>query len=388
MDRPVRYGILGAGRMGGMTMLKIMAGHPAAKAVAFYEIDDSHAETAERVAQLEQHGIERCASVEALLSRDDVDVILNVTPHYAHAELSIAALRAGHTVLCEKPPACSAGECHAMVEASRQTGNRLLIHFQHLLRPSARWLNQAVCAGELGAIRRVRCVSLWWRAPEYYTRVPWAGKRAYQGKPTLDGTMTNQTIHYINQMLALADRRGESHVSTPLTMEASLYRFHESVLEMEDTVVARGVLDNSDRTEFLFAGTTCAADAEGKSRLNEYMGGTERHVVTLEGERGTATWDGKARIEIPGCPARVYDKPEGPWPFYFHVREVLAGRERPVTPVAQSVHAMDFIFEAYRVGGAIQDRPWDSHETVSDVLGQCARDFCLPAELDRPPEWA
>lgn len=53
-----------------------------------------------------------------------VDICLP-TPH--HAPLSIAALRAGKHVLCEKPMARTVEECAAMIEAARASGRRLTI---------------------------------------------------------------------------------------------------------------------------------------------------------------------------------------------------------------------------------------------------------------------
>jgi predicted dehydrogenase len=117
MSKPVRFGVIGAGGMGCTTMLDIMAGHPAARPVAFYEIDPARPDTAGRIPRLIQAGIHQCASLSELLARQDVDVILNCTPHYAHAEITIAALKAGHAVLCEKPPASTADQCQAMIDA-------------------------------------------------------------------------------------------------------------------------------------------------------------------------------------------------------------------------------------------------------------------------------
>jgi len=179
----------------------------------------------------------------------------------------------------------------------------------------------------------VRCLSTWWRDREYYHRVPWAGKRHFDGLPTLDGAMVNQSVHYLNQMLNLAQRTGEADIALPAEIRASLYRFHAAAdLEVEDTVVAKGALDNDDHTEFLFAATTCASESAGADRAGEYRGLPERHHIILEGELGTARWDGMARIDKPGQPPQIFDESEPQyWPFYFHLQRVLRGEEAPIT---------------------------------------------------------
>ncbi|MFW6146531.1 MAG: Gfo/Idh/MocA family protein [Planctomycetota bacterium] len=386
----MNVGVISAGRMAGYTMLDLMQAHPAVRPVAWYEIAPARSDTAVRIRQLLDAGIERAADLDALLGRDDLGVILNVTPHYVHADTSIAALEAGHDVLCEKPPACTAAECDAMVAAATRTGRRLLIHFQHLLRPSARWLTAAIRRDELGAIRRVTGLSLWYRDDDYYRRVDWAGRRTVDGRTTLDGTLVNQSIHFLHQMLAMAERSGEGRIPAPVEVDAALYRFHApDALEMEDTAVVRGTLANADRTRFCFAATTCAAGRQGASRVDEYKGRVRPHRIVVEGDRGRAIWDGAARLEPDGREPIVFDEPEGPWPFYFHLRRVLAGRDAPVTPMDQAVNTMRLIFAAYAAAGdRVVQCPWDHHDEVAEVLAACIEQDRLPAALDKAPAWA
>jgi myo-inositol 2-dehydrogenase / D-chiro-inositol 1-dehydrogenase len=72
-----------------------------------------------------------------LLARPDVDVVDVVAPNHLHAEVAIAAMRAGKDVLVEKPMAISVAECDAMLAAERETGR--LVSVGHELRQSAQW---------------------------------------------------------------------------------------------------------------------------------------------------------------------------------------------------------------------------------------------------------
>jgi hypothetical protein len=169
-----------------------------------------------------------------------------------------------------------------------------------------------------------------------------------------------------------------------------LYRFHAAdALQMEDTAVLVGQLDNEDRTEFCFAATTCAATSEGATRLDEYKGLVRPHRIVIEGELGRAVWDGAARLEIKGQPVQTHDIEDGPWPFYFHLQRVWAGEEPPVTPIEQATNTMQVIFGAYQ---AADDRivqcPWDQHAEVAGALAACIDHHCLPTQLPTPPEWA
>lgn len=69
-------------------------------------------------------------SYEELLADPRIDIVYNALPPAAHAKLSIAALRAGKHVLCEKPFAFDASEALAMV-AEAERHDRVLFEAFH-----------------------------------------------------------------------------------------------------------------------------------------------------------------------------------------------------------------------------------------------------------------
>jgi UDP-N-acetylglucosamine 3-dehydrogenase len=62
-----------------------------------------------------------------MIKRTDVDAVIIAVPDQLHPEMTIAALKSGKHVLCEKPMAMTTGECRAMIKASRDTGKKLMI---------------------------------------------------------------------------------------------------------------------------------------------------------------------------------------------------------------------------------------------------------------------
>ena len=66
-------------------------------------------------------GIPRAyGSYEALFADPDIDAVYIATPHNSHVSLSIAALKAGKAVLCEKPVSLTANEFRPVVETARK----------------------------------------------------------------------------------------------------------------------------------------------------------------------------------------------------------------------------------------------------------------------------
>jgi predicted dehydrogenase len=114
--RLIRVGICGAGFIA-RAHSHGYAANPALAKVT--RIVDHRLEHAERLAA--RH--EAVASTDfADLLGSDVDVISLCTPTPTHAELAVAAMRAGKHILCEKPIATRLEDARAMIEACQVAG--------------------------------------------------------------------------------------------------------------------------------------------------------------------------------------------------------------------------------------------------------------------------
>jgi predicted dehydrogenase len=96
----------------------------------------------------------------ALIERDDIDVIDICTPGDSHAEIAIAAMRAGKHVLCEKPLANTVDEARAMTAAATAADVRSMCGYSYRRVPAVALMAQMVADGRVGQIRHVRAVYL------------------------------------------------------------------------------------------------------------------------------------------------------------------------------------------------------------------------------------
>jgi predicted dehydrogenase len=96
----------------------------------------------------------------ALIQRDDIDVIDICTPGDSHAEIAIAALRAGKHVLCEKPLANTVDEARAMTDAATAADVRSMCGYSYRRVPAVALMARMVADGKVGEIRHVRAVYL------------------------------------------------------------------------------------------------------------------------------------------------------------------------------------------------------------------------------------
>lgn len=121
------------------------------KLVGFY---DPIAERAKRMA--EQYGGKVFANVEEMLKDKEIEAVSVCTPNQYHAPISIAALKAGKHVLCEKPMATSVKESQEMIDMARKTGKFLMIGHNQRLAPAHARAKEILDSGELGRILTFR----------------------------------------------------------------------------------------------------------------------------------------------------------------------------------------------------------------------------------------
>ena len=103
------------------------------------------------------YGCQVAATWQEAVQRDDVEAVLVCTPPGIHAEISIAAMRAGKHVLCEKPLSRTLAEAEEMAAVSRETGQVLKCGFNHRHHPAIWEAHRRLVAGELGRPLFARC---------------------------------------------------------------------------------------------------------------------------------------------------------------------------------------------------------------------------------------
>ncbi len=130
-----------------------------------------------------------------LLGREDVDLVDVCAPPFLHGEVSVAALRAGKHVVCEKPMAASLAECDEMLKARDESGKLLSIIAQNRFRKPIRDLKALLDSGLAGPVRSVQVDSFWWRGHSYYD-LWWRGTWEKEG----GGCTLNHAVHHIDML--------------------------------------------------------------------------------------------------------------------------------------------------------------------------------------------
>ncbi|MGW3130614.1 Gfo/Idh/MocA family oxidoreductase [Streptomyces sp. NPDC001076] len=152
-SNPIRVGVVGAGNMGADHVNTLHRWVSGAQVTYVADIDGRRA--AEVAAGVP--GARATDDAYALIAHPDVDAVVIASHDSTHADLAIAAVRAGKAVMCEKPLAPTAAEC---VRVLREDGKHLVsLGFMRRFDPGYADLRAALGSGTAGAPLLVHCVS-------------------------------------------------------------------------------------------------------------------------------------------------------------------------------------------------------------------------------------
>jgi predicted dehydrogenase len=190
-----------------------------------------------------------------IIDDPEVDVVANVSTNALHAPITMAALRAGKHILCEKPLATTTEDAVAMWRAAENAGVLAATGFNYRYAPAVRMIRRLIDGGRLGEMRHLRGLYL----QDWQSNNPnWSGG--------LGGSAVQDFAHVFDLLRHLA---GE-----PRTVAAVATTFLGSA---DDAFVAA----------FQLAGAAIAS-LEASSCATGWKG---RNRFEVNGTLGSAWWD-------------------------------------------------------------------------------------------------
>lgn len=128
-----------------------------------------------------------------LLEDDEIDAVSVCLPNALHAPVSIAALKAGKHVLCEKPMATSLAEAEAMNVAAKINGKKLMIAHNQRFVASHVKAKELIEGGEIGKIYSFR-TTFGHPGPEQWS-IDGAGSWFFDKERAFIGAMGDLGVH-------------------------------------------------------------------------------------------------------------------------------------------------------------------------------------------------
>lgn len=175
----LRIGVVGAGAMGAAHVRTLATSVSGAEVTRIYDLDPDRAAAVAATA-----GASPAPSESAVIESPDVDAVVIAAPDPLHAELTLACLKRGLPVLCEKPLATNAEDARQILDAEAATGRTLVqVGFMRRFDPGYLAMRRALTDGDIGEPRLLHCVH----------RNPSAHPTA-----TSDGIVRNSMVHELD----------------------------------------------------------------------------------------------------------------------------------------------------------------------------------------------
>jgi len=149
-NRPIRWGLLGAGRVA-RDFAEGLRSVPDARLVAVASRTSETLHDFGRLCKPERLH----ASYDELVSDDEIDIIYVSTPHHRHAADALSCIKYGKAVLCEKPFTLDALEARTVVAEARRRGVFCMEAMWTRSLPLVRRLRTMVAEGAIGDLLMV-----------------------------------------------------------------------------------------------------------------------------------------------------------------------------------------------------------------------------------------
>jgi len=184
----IKIGIIGCGKIAQVRHIPEYAANPNIELVGYYDINQKRAGDLAK-----KYGGKAYDSLEALLAAD-IDAVSVCTPNYIHAENTIAALKAGKHVLCEKPMAGSMQDCENMMKVAREAGRFLMLGHNQRLAKAHMKARELIESGLIGDI--VTCRTAFFHGgPENWSIDPGPSVWFFDKRRAVMGVMADLGIH-------------------------------------------------------------------------------------------------------------------------------------------------------------------------------------------------
>jgi len=214
-----------------------------------------------------------------LVERSDIDLIDIASPNDTHAEIAIAAAKAGKIVMCEKPLGRTAAEAAAMVEAVESAKAPNMVWYNYRRVPAVMLLKQLLDENRLGRIFHYRAKFLqdWTISQD----LPQGGEGLWRLDAAVAGSgVTGDLLaHNIDTALWL---NGPMRELTAMTETFIKQRKHNLTGKVE----AVGIDDASAFLCRFQNGSLATFEATRYARGHKAL-----NTLEINGEQGSAIWD-------------------------------------------------------------------------------------------------
>jgi predicted dehydrogenase len=277
-----------------------------------------------------------------LLGNPRVDAVVICLPNYLHFPATLAALRAGRHVLCEKPPTLNGAEMRVLQEEAEKRGLVYFFSRQFRFTPAMRLAHDLIAREELGTIYFAEAI--WVRSRGIPSGVGgWFTEKKRSG----GGALIDIGIHALDSAWYLME------TPRPVSVTASVFQNFRNLVQaptfdVEDAAFAFIRFENGAVVQLKtsWAGNLTDEIPQGS------VFGRELNTCTIYGSKATVRLNPLALFRDQG--GTLVDEPLEPSdnadPFELQMQnfvDAVASKAAPINSARQAVYLMEMLDAIY-----------------------------------------
>ena len=272
ISQPLRWLVIGVGDITSKRVLPAVLAEPRSQLVGIVTRDPAKAV---------RYGVPGWTSLEKALATSDAQAVYVASPVFLHASHTIASLRAGRHVLCEKPMALTYADACSMHAVAQASACIFGVAYYRRMYPKVARAQKLLSAGAIGRPVIAEATSHDWFYPENDSRAWLVDPRKSRGGPLND--IACHRIDLLNYLFG-QPIKASGHLSTlvhPIDVEDN------ATVMMEHESQVRSVVDvrwhsRVARDEFRIRGTEGELDLSPLNGPRLVCNGNEESVPPPE----------------------------------------------------------------------------------------------------------
>ncbi len=209
----IKIGIIGCGKIAQTRHIPEYIDNPDCEIAAYFDFNTQRADEL-----AEKYGGKAYNSAEKLLKDTSIDAVSICVANNAHAETTVAALKAGKHVLCEKPMATNIEDCVKMVNAADDAGKILMIDQNQRLAKAHIKAKELIDSNEIGTVISFR-TTFGHSGPETWSVDPGMNSWFFDKRKAQMGAMADLGVHKTDLIQYLISQRVVETTAKVVTLD-------------------------------------------------------------------------------------------------------------------------------------------------------------------------
>lgn len=233
-----------------------------------------------------------------IIEDKEIDVVDICTPNHVHAEIAIAAAKAGKHILCEKPLALTTDQAKEMYHAAKENKVTTMVAFNYRRTPAVQLAKKYIEEGAIGKILDFRGTYLQDWSADPASPLSWRFQKSFCGSGALGdiGTHVVDMLRFLIGDFDSVNARTATYIPERPTQEGNVDNLGT---QKGSSTMPKASVDVDDQCVFM---VQCKNGAFGTIEATRNAWGRNNYITfEIHGTKGSIAFNYENRDELRVC---------------------------------------------------------------------------------------